>query len=70
MTRLFSLRFTLPAGMAVVLIVLLGLFNLDAYLNEHDQMMRTARSESLARWPGREEVVMKKCFLRLREAPA
>jgi two-component system, sensor histidine kinase and response regulator len=46
-TRLFSLRFTLPAGMAVMLIVLLGLFNLDAYVSEHDQMMRTARSDAL-----------------------
>ena len=31
MNALFSLRLSLPASMAVVLIALLGLFNLDAY---------------------------------------
>jgi len=47
MTRLFSLRLSLPAGMAVVLIVLLGLFNLDAYQSAHDNMLRVARADAL-----------------------
>ena len=47
MNRLLSLRFTLPAGLAVVLICLLGIFNLDAYMRAHDKMMQLARHDAV-----------------------
>jgi len=47
MNALFSLRLSLPASMAVVLIALLGLFNLDAYRTAHDNMLRVARADAL-----------------------
>ena len=43
----FPLRFLLPAGMALVLMVLLALFNLDAYHRAHDNMMREAQDDAL-----------------------
>ncbi len=47
MNGLFSLRVTLPAGMAVVLIALLGLFNLNAYQSAHDNLLHVARADAL-----------------------
>ena len=47
MTPLFSLRYSLPAGVAVVLIGLLGWFNLGAYQTEHDQMVTTGQQDAL-----------------------
>ena len=43
----FPLRFLLPAGMALVLMVLLAPFNLDAYHRAHDNMMREAQDDAL-----------------------